>query len=247
MFPKFLTIGLTIILLLSNNTAAQALRLKQGEVYEYKVIVKSLIHGGNQTVKIINDHEIYKGVAAIRIRSILTTVGMVNKLTGYYETEEMVLDAEGLYPLYLKRESRDNKGTEVEEVRFDYQRKIAYRRLVETKKPEQQMEIKLPGIVHDGLSLQFFLRKADLRPGAHHLYFYSNGSGSIKEVDYSAREVKRKLQLETKTYSEYLEIKSPEVNITIILANDAERYPLIIRKIAKVGKFEAKLVKAPTF
>lgn len=243
MFPKWMVCGLSLMLLLVNSASAKALHLKQGGVMDYKVIIKSVIYGGNQTVKIIDEHENYKGVDAIRIRSNVTTVGVVNKLIRFSETEEMVLDANGLYPLYLKRETRDSKGTEMEEVTFDYNKKIAYRRLVEDQKPEARTEIKLPGIVHDGLSLQFFLRKADLKPGVHQLYFYSNGSGTLKDIDYSVREVKQQLQLENATYPSYVEIKSPKVNITILISNDAERYPLVIRKLTKIGKFEAKLVK----
>jgi hypothetical protein len=243
MFPKLMACGLSLMLVFFNVVPARAFHVKQGEVLDYKVIIKSVIHGGDQTVKIIDDQENYKGQAAMRIRSTVTTIGVVNKLTGYYETEEMVLDADGLYPLYFKREAHDNKGTEVEEVSFDYRKKIAVRRLVEDNKPEERTEIKLPGIVHDGLSLQFFLRKGDLKPGSHQLYFYSNGSGKIKDIDYSVREVKQRLQLENGTYPGYVEIKSPKVNMTILVSNDAERYPLIIRKLTKVGKFEAKLVK----
>jgi hypothetical protein len=242
MFSNFKVGFLGLALILINSLPVAAFQVKQGEVLNYKVVIKSLIYGGNQTVRVINAKEEYKGHAAIRIRSTVTTVGLVNKLTGYSETEEMVLDADDYYPLYLKRSSRDNKGSETEEVSFDYRKKIAVRRLVEDNKPEERREIQLPGIVHDGLSLQFFLRKNDLKPGSHHLYFYSNGSGRIKEIDYFVRKVKNKLQLGDKTYPEYVEIKSPNVNITIMVSNDEEHYPLIIRKFTKVGKFEARLV-----
>jgi hypothetical protein len=242
-FPKIIAYGLSLALLLLNVVPAKALNLKQGGVLDYKVIIKSVIYGGDQTIKIINDKENYKGQSAIRVRSTVTTVGVVNKLIGFSEIEEMVLDVNGLYPLYLKRETRDSKGTEVEEVSFDYRKKIALRRLVKTNKPEKRTEIKLPGIVYDGLSLQFFLRKGELKPGNHQLYFYSN-SGKIKDIDYSVREVKKKLQLENATYSEYVEVRSPKVSITILISNDEDRYPLVIRKLAKIGKFEAKLVKA---
>jgi hypothetical protein len=243
MFPKLMAGGLGLAFLLINAIPTMAFNVKQGEVLDYKVIIKSIIHGGNQTVKIINNHENYKGDAAIRIRSTVTTVGLVKRLTGYYETEEMVLDAEGLYPLYLKRVTRDGKGTETEEVTFDYRKKIALRRLVEDNKPEERTEIKLPGIVHDGLSLQFFLRRPDLKPGNHRLYFYSNGSGSIKEIDYSVREIQRDLQVNNQTYPEYVEVQSPKVNITVLVSKDVARHPLVIRKLTKVGKFEAKLVR----
>lgn len=236
--------GLGFVLLSLITVPTMAFEVKKGETLGYKVIIKSVIHGGDQTVKIINDHEVYQGAAAIRIRSTVNTLGVVNQLTGYAETEEMVLDAEGLYPLYLKRETKDNKGTEVEQVCFDYRKKIAVRQLNQANQPEERTEIELPGIVHDGLSLQFFIRKPDLKPGSHRLYFYSNGSGKIKDIHYSVREVRQTLKLENKTYPEYLQIQSPKVNITILLSNDAGRVPLLIRKVTKVGKFEAKLVSA---
>lgn len=240
MFRKISLSIVGLVLLLAGFGNVNADNVKPGEVLEYKVMVKSVIHGGNQTVKVIG-FENYKNREVIRVRSNVTTVGLANQLTGYTEIEEALLDAEGMYPVYFRREIRDNKKSEVDEVSFDYRRKVAFRVNSETGKPEERTEIKLPGILHDALSLQFFFRKAELNPGQHKLYFYSNGK--VKDITYSVREVNRKLQLECGIFPSYLEVENPAVNITILLSNNDERYPLIIRKISNIGKFEAKLQK----
>jgi hypothetical protein len=244
MFSKMTVYGLNLALLLCNCLPVMAFQAKQGEVLEYKVIAKSVIPSGTQTVKILDNHENYKGQAAIRIRSTITTTGLVNQLYHFYQSEEMLLDASGLYPLYLKRESRDRKGTEFEEVSFDYRKKVAVRRVIENDKPEERTEITLPGFVQDALSLQFFLRKTNLKPGNHQLFFYSNGSGSIKEIDYSVQEIRKSLKAGEQTYQGYLDIQCPKVNITVRISNDEARHPLLIRQLTKLGKLEAQLVKA---
>jgi hypothetical protein len=240
MLRKIFIWGLGIGLIAINLLPTYADKVKAGEVLEYKLTVKSVIHGGNQTIR-VSEVEYYKNRPVLKIFSKLTSVGLVKKVTGYSETEDLVLDAEGLYPLYLKREVHDNKKAEVEEVSFDYAKKVAMRILNKSNEPTERSEIKLPGYVQDGLSLQFFLRKSDLKPGNYKIYFYSNGS--VEEIAYGIREVNQSLQLDCGKYSGYWEVDNPKVGITIVLSNDEERLPLIIRKINNIGKFESKLVK----
>ena len=240
MLRKLLFWGLGIGLIATSLVPAYAYKVKNGEVLEYKLTVKSVIHGGNQTIRVTGIGK-YKNRPALTVFSTLNSVGLVKKITGYSETEELVLDAEGLYPLYLKREVRDNKKVEVEEVSFDYARKVAIRILNKTNEPTERSEVKLPGYVQDGLSLQFFLRRSELKPGNYKVYFYSNGS--VEEISYGIREVKRKLQLDCGEYSGYWAVDNPKAGITIVLSNDEDRLPLIIRKINNIGKFESKLIK----
>ncbi|HEY8464815.1 MAG TPA: DUF3108 domain-containing protein [Bacillota bacterium] len=231
--------GLALLLAVEGN-AKTTYTIKPGEVLEYKVMVKTLIHGGNQTVKVVG-LEKYRNRSVFRIRSKVTSAGLVNQLTGYTETEELLLDAEELYPLYLRRTVLEKKKSKIEEVSFDYGKKIATRVYSKNGGPNEQTQIKLPGIVHDGLSLQYFFRQVELKPGQHQLYFYSNGK--VKTISYSVQEVNSKLELDCGIFSGYLEVQSPGVNITLLLANNAERYPLVIRKLSDIGKFEAKLQK----
>lgn len=241
MYLKRLISGLGIGLLLLGTAHAMAYEVKKDEELDYKVIVKSIIHGGNQRIKILNQNEIYRGTPAIRVRSIVKSVGIVKQLTGYAESEELLLDAAGLYPLNLKREVKDGKDTELEEVHFDYRNKVALQRRIYSDKTETQKEIPLPGRVYDSLALQFFLRKPDLQSGSHQLYFYSYGSGAIEAIDYAVRDMHQTLQVGENTVPDYVQIESPKAKITVLVSNDAKRVPLLIRKITKFGKFEAKL------
>jgi hypothetical protein len=240
MLRKLLIGGLGIGLIASALVPTYAYRVKPGEVLEYKLTVKSVIHGGNQTIR-VTGLENYKNRPAVTVVSTLTSVGLVKKITGYSETEELILDAEGLYPLRLKREIHDKKKVEVEEVSFDYARKVAIRVLNKTNEPTERSEVKLPGYVQDGLSLQFFLRKSELKAGNYKVYFYSNGS--VEEISYGIREVNQSLQLDCGKYSGYWMADNPKAGITIVLSKDEDRLPLIIRKINNIGKFESKLVK----
>jgi len=210
---------------------------KIGETLQYKVIVKSVIHGADQSVSVVS-RETYRNRDAVRIRSQMTTVGMVQSLYSYSEFEEALLDADGLYPLWIKRKIHEKGSVETEEVTFDYHRGIAVRVVTENDGPAERTEIKLPGHVYHGLSLQYYLRKkaTDPRPGK--LYFYSNGK--IKEVTYKAASGKGTLTLESGTFSDYIQLMSDD--ITVVIADNTEKYPLIIRKMAKFGKVEARLV-----
>jgi hypothetical protein len=240
MFRKTLIWGLGIGLIATNLVPTYAYKAKMGEVLEYKLTVKSVIHGGDQTIRITSTDS-YKNRPAVTVFSKLTSVGLVRKITGYSETEELVMDAEGLYPLYLKREVHDSKKVEVEEVSFDYAKKVAVRIVNKTNEPTERSEVKLPGYVHDGLSLQFFLRKFELKPGSHKVFFYSNGS--VEEISYVIREVSKSLNLGCGNFSGYWEVDNPKAGITIVLSKNEDRLPLIIRKINNIGRFESKLAK----
>jgi hypothetical protein len=241
MLRKLIIWGLGVGLIAGSLVPTYAYRVKTGEVLEYRLTVKSVIHGGNQTIR-VTGAENFKNRPALTVTSTLTSVGLVKKITGYSETEELILDAEGLYPLRLKREIHDNKKVEVEEVSFDYARKVAIRILNKTNEPTERSEVKLPGYVQDGLSLQFFLRKSELKPGNYKVYFYSNGS--VEEISYGIREVNQRLKMDCGQYSGYWVVDNPKVGITIVLSNDEDRLPLIIRKTNNIGKFESKLIKA---
>lgn len=240
MFRKMLMLGLTLCLLPVAIGSAEAYTAKPGETLNYKVMIKSVIHGGNQTVKVIGV-ENYKNHSVVRVRSTVKTVGLANSITGYWESEEALLDVEDFYPLYLKREVHDNKKDEVEEIFFDYRKKIAVREISRKGEPLERIEVKIPGEVYDGLALQFFFRKSDLKQGNHKLFFISDDS--VDEIGYSVRQVDKKLELECGIFPGYIEMNNPKVNITILVSNNAERYPLIIRKINNIGKFEARLQK----
>jgi hypothetical protein len=209
-----------------------------GETLQYKLIVKSVIYGANQTVRVISKEK-YCGQDVYRIQLAMNTVGVVQKLYNYSETEEVLLSADGLHPLYLKRKIHEKEETETDEVRFDYSKAIAFRTFTpNTGKPEYS-EIKLPGYVCEALSLQYFLRKIPSGARNNTLYFYSNGK--IKEVTYLLNEVRQgQLTLDCGTFSNYFKIESED--ITVVIANNPDRFPLIIRKMAKFGKVEARLV-----
>lgn len=242
MFRKTVVISLwlgLIFWMLGNPGFATGYSPKVGEVLRYRVMVKSVIHGGDQTSRVVARTH-YHNREVFRIQSTMTTVGLVRKLHPYQETEELLLDAEGLYPLLLKREIQDKNGLETEEVRFDYERRIAVRQHAEKGSPPVQTELALPGYVHDALSLQYFLRKNRFDGKMDQkIYFYANGK--IREVVYDVTQVHTRIELECGTYSSYYEVDNDD--IVVLIADTPERYPLLIRKMAKFGKIEARLME----
>lgn len=210
-----------------------------GEVLTYKVIVKSVIHGADQVIKVVSNGS-YKNHEVVNVKVSMNTVGMVKGITNYSEVEEMVLDKAGLFPWYFRREVTEADQTDIEEVTFDYQQGIAFRTVMKDNKPKKQSEIKLPGYVQDGLSLPFYLRKGNLKPGQHQLYFYSNGK--IDPVVFQLKESNQPLKLECGTYPQSYHISNEQSKITIIVSKNEPRLPLIIQKMAQFGKVEARLI-----
>jgi hypothetical protein len=198
-----------------------------------------MIHGADQTVRVV-ESGYYRERPVLRIESNMDTVGLANAITKYREWEEIILDAEGLFPWIIRRQVSDKDGLESEEVTFDYPNGSATRALSKNGGPKEWTEFQIPGYVQDVLSLQFYLRK-NISPGDNRIYFYSDGE--IKEISYQGTENQETLSLECGEFDRYYQIDNAEKRITILLSAAPQRYPLVIRKIGKIGKIEAKLVQ----
>lgn len=210
---------------------------KVGECLEYKVYIKSVMHGADQTVKVVEAGN-YQERPVLTIQSNMDTVGLAKTITKYQEWEEIILDLEGLYPWVIRRRVSDKDGLETEEVVFDYANGLAVRTVSKNGGPKEESEIQVPGYVQDVLSLQFYLRK-NSSLGNKQVYFYSDGE--IKEISYRATENQEPLSLECGEFEKHYRIENGEKKITILLSVAPERYPLVIRKIGKIGRIEAKL------
>lgn len=234
-----LTVIIVTLLAGSISLADDYIPPRVGEELEYEVTVKSMIHGANQRVSIV-ESGIYQERPVITIRCEMDSVGMVKSLTKYKEKEEIILDLEGLFPWVIRHEISDKDGVEKEEVTFDYQKGIAVRVYSENGAAEERTEIQVPGYVQDVLSLQFYLRK-NISQGDNQVYLYSNGK--IKQISYQVTEVTEQLNLECGKYSKHYRVHNPEKGIAILVADTPECYPLVIQKDGKIGKIESKLVK----
>lgn len=239
MYRKILAISLALVILSAGSGFADGYTPKVGEVLEYKVIVKSMIYGADQKVKVISK-DLYQEHDVVKVLFTMNTRGMVQSMTNYSEKEDLILDTEGLYPWYLKREVHDGDETLTEEVTFDYDQKIAVRLYAKNGSEPERSEIQLPGFVQDGLSLQFYFRRC--QPGKdQQLYLYSNGK--VDQFDYDVCKVKEPMKLDCGQFRDYYQLENAETKFTILVSGDQDRYPLVIRKIAKIGKIEVKLEK----
>src|SRR5690606_28795941 len=97
-----------------------------GECLEYKLFVKSMMHGADQSVRVV-EATFYRERVVLVIQSKMDTVGLVQVLNEYHGTEESILDVEGLYPWVIRRIISDEDGSETEEVIFDYSKGTAVR------------------------------------------------------------------------------------------------------------------------
>ncbi|MGE5607345.1 MAG: DUF3108 domain-containing protein [Bacteroidota bacterium] len=241
MFRKglFLAIVTVSVLLMSAAGLTDGYNPPQvGECLQYKVYIKSMMHGADQTVRVVESSN-YKERPVLRIQSNMDTVGLAKTITKYREWEEIILDLEGLYPWVIRRQVSDKDGLESEEVAFDYANGLAVRTVSKNGGAKEQTAIQVPGYVQDVLSLQFYLRK-NIALGNNQIYFYSDGE--IRKISYQGTENQELLTLECGEFKKHYQINNAEQKITILLSATPERYPLVIRKIGKIGKIEAKLV-----
>lgn len=239
MYRKFVLLIILFLVLSVPGLADNGIP-KIGETLEYKLIAKSVIHGGNQRITVVG-REKFKGHDVYRVRSTMDTIGMVKSISCYSETEELLIDAHGMFPRYLKRVENEKNGTDVEEVTFDYDKRVAIRLLSKDGAPTERTEIPLPAYVQAGLSLQYFFRYSALKEGSNKMFYYSNGK--IEEYNYVVTKSSGSLKTDIGTYPKYYTIHNKAKSITIFIADDDERHPLIVRKVSKIGKVEAKLTK----
>lgn len=211
-----------------------------GEVLQYNVYVQNIFHGAVQTVKILSRDEL-NNRPVLNVQLSMETIGLVNRVAKYQETEALTLDLDGLYPVALHREVQQSDGITIEEVRFDYAKAVATREVTHPDGNIESSLIKLPGYIQDAASLQFFLRKYQFNVGANQLYFYSNGT--IASVNFIVTPGKTAIKLESGLYNRYYQIDDPIDRITVLVAQDAQRLPFLIRKYTSFGKVEAKLIK----
>lgn len=238
--------GLFLILLTVGALFTSAIGLtddyippRVGERLEYQVIVKSLMHGADQTIRVVESGT-YRDRPVIKVQCVMDSVGLAKSITKFKETEEIILDLEGLYPWVIRHEVTDKDGIETEEVTFDYPNNTAVRIFSKNSGSKERSEIQLPGYVQDLLSLQFFLRK-NISLGSSQVYLYSDGE--IRKIGYQTTEISEPLNLTCGQFQKHYRIYNPEKNITILVADTPEHYPLVIQTNGKIGKIEAKLVE----
>lgn len=240
MFRKII-IGLVLsIVCFTSICFAEGYSPKVGDSLQYKIIAKSWIHGGNQYINIVN-RETYKGHDVFMVHSVLETIGIIKSITKYSEVEDMALDASGFFPWYIRRECHEGENTRVDEISIDYEKGVGERITTAYDGNKSRSEIKIPGYVFDALSLQFYLRKDKFINKINKLYFY--GDGNISDVNFETEEVNKPLHLDSGTFPKYDQFSDPKSKITVLISDDAQRLPIVIRQIGGFGKVEAKLAK----
>jgi hypothetical protein len=241
MFRKLLPFCcLALLLCFGSFGYANESPFRVGEVLEYKLFAKSAIYGANEIIKVVSK-DTYHGREVYRIHSEMTTVGIVKGLYNYSQVEDLIMDAEEFYPYWIRLDTQDRSKNQLEEIQFNYVEKKAVR--VKTKNGETKTsEIELPGFVQDGLSLIFFLRQNQIQEKPRKIYFY--GNGKIDESTFEVKEISKPIQMEGRTYSKYLQIIDNEDAITVSIAENQERLPFYIKKIANFGTVDMRLSKS---
>ena len=213
---------------------------KVGEVLEYKLYAKSAIYGANEMIKVVSK-DTFDGREVYRVHSEMTTVGIVKSLYNYSQTEDLIMDAEDFYPYWIRLNTQDRSKNQLEEIQFNYTAKKATRVMTKNGKTETS-EIELPGPVQDGLSLIFFLRQNQITEKPRKIYFY--GNGKINESNFDIKTISKPVRIENNTYSKYLQIIDQENQITVLIAENRERLPFFVKKIANFGAVDMRLSKS---
>ncbi len=240
MFRKIFPYCLVMFVLVGGLGYTEGYTPRVGEVLEYKVIVKSAIHGGNQKVQVLSK-DIYNGREVYRIHSEMLTVGLAKTLFRFQQEEDLILDAEGLYPLFIKKKTQERKETKIEEVSFDYVNKIAIRLYTKNDEPQKCKEIALPGFIQDELSIQFFLRKNQTMNSENKIFYY--GNGKIDEKCFKVSQVDQEINLDCGDFSRYIQIIDDISNFSVYVSDTPERLPLVVKTKGNIGLIEMKLVK----
>ncbi|HBF39849.1 MAG TPA: hypothetical protein DDW50_21385 [Firmicutes bacterium] len=230
---------LAVLLCFGSFGYANESHLRVGEILEYKAYARSVIYGANEMIKVVSK-DTFSGREVYRVHAEMTTVGIVKGLYNYTQVEDLVMDAEGFYPYWIRLNTQEHSKSQQEEIHFNYEVRKATR--VVTKNGETSTsEIDLPGFVQDGLSLQFFLRQNRIQEVPHKIYFY--GNGHINESNFEVTSVSNPIHLENSTYPKYLQITDNENDITVLIAENRDRLPILVKKIAKIGAIEMRLSK----
>lgn len=230
---------LALVLCFGSFGYAENAPFKVGEVLEYKLYAKTAIYGANEIIKVVSKNTL-NGREVYRVHAEMATIGIVKGLYEYSQIEDLVMDAEGFYPYWIRLETKDRSKNQLEEIHFDYAGKKAIRVLTKNGGTETS-EIELPGFVQDGLSLQFYLRQDQIAEKPSMIYFY--GNGKIKGSNFEIKQISKPIKLESGTYSKYLQIIDYENDITVLIAENQSRLPIYVKKIAKFGSMEMKLSK----
>ena len=230
---------LAVFLCFGSFGYANEFYLRVGEVLQYKAYAKSAIYGANETIKVVSK-DTFSGREVYRVHAEMNTIGFVKGLYNYSQSEDLVMDAEGFYPYWIRLNTQERSKVQEEEIRFNYETKKATR--VKTKNGvTTTSEIDLPGFVQDGLSLQFFLRQGHIQELPHRVYFY--GNGHINESNFDVKSIAKPLRVENVTYPKYLQITDSENDITVMIAENQDRLPILVKKIANIGSIEMRLSK----
>lgn len=231
--------GLLTMLLLWSSWGGDSARadegftLRVGESLTYKIYYGA-IPAGSQTMKVV-EKTVYRGREAYRIQMEMSTASAVKMIYTYKETEEILLDAKGFYPLYgMRRVKKKNKETEQETV-FSMEKKEITVRTVRNGN-ENIKVIPFDKPCQNGLSLYYYLRTRPWERGKWDLLLLTKDG--IESFSYRVTHIERH-QSAMGTFDAD-SIENASLGYVLKFSKDARVLPL---QVEVDGKFDSRLVQ----
>lgn len=235
LYKVVIVLGIMASFFVTNPTLTSAERntFVVGETLIYKIYYGA-IPAGTQRMKIIERFN-YDGKDAYRIRMEMGTSSAASILYKYHEEEDLILDANGFFPLYTLRKVKDRKKSFVQETIFSH----ADKRIIQ--KTEKNGEIhslvfSMEEPCQEGLSLYYYLRTRPWERGKSSFTFLKkDGPKSYSFQVQDGGEYKTTLGAFSVD-----KVENGELEYNLLFTKDTNAYPL---QIDIKGKFDSRLVQ----
>lgn len=229
-------VGILVAMSFAGGNTAKAstpFTLRVGETLTYKIYYGA-IPAGTQTMKVIEKTE-YQGKEVYRIRMEMATASAVAMLYTYKETEEILLDAKGFYPVYATRSVKKKNKNMEQETKFLYDKKEIVRKTIRNGVEEVKV-FSVDRPCQNALSLYYYLRTRPWEKGKKDLLLFTKDG--VESFSFTAKAVDaHKTALGTFATDC---VENPELNYTLWFSKDAKSLPL---QVEVKDKFDSRLIQ----
>jgi hypothetical protein len=234
---KYRIISLFIITFLSSITAGQTAHpFSVGERIIYSTWF-NFVKGGISTLEVVSFDSL-NGIPVYHIRSVTKSNPFFDRLYKVRDKMDSWIDVSGLYSREFRKSLREGRYRKKYSVRFDYHRMWAI---------SHSDTVSIDGIIHDGLSMFYYIRALDLSIGdIIDLNYFDNDKLRPFKIKVENKEIIKVPAGEIECYvlTPFLEkgklFKNKSL-VTIYLSTDEKRIPVMISSEAIFGSMILKL------
>lgn len=234
---KYKIIFLFIVSFLSNIAAGQTAHpFSVGERIEYSTWF-NFVKGGMSSLEVVSFDSL-NGIPVYHVRSVTESNSFFDRFYKVRDKMDSWIDVGGLYSREFKKSLREGHYRKKYSVRFDYHQMRAI---------SQSDTISINGIIHDGLSIFYYVRALDLSVGdVIDLNYFDNDKLRPFKIKVENKENIKVPAGEIECYvltpfSEKGKLFKNKNLVTIYLSTDEKRIPVMISSEARFGSMILKL------